>query len=229
MVFVALAAWACTSPVAPAPTPAATGPSSSTGSGRAARLDVLDFIIGSPETWPRYGGQWQHQVVDSSKRDVCWVKYGNPRMFECWRWDEEWIHHKVDHGIDGETGESYEFTDGRWLPRWIEDSGVWSLDVPGNRVRWFEPDCQLSDSKSREQPYRLRAWLERGRDAGPDLGVRDVLVLEYTPDPGREAPHTERFQFARGAGWFSWEDPRKVVRFDRFGGPVRQRAKACGE
>ena len=26
------------------------------------------------------------------------MKYGNPRRFECWRWDDEFIYHAVDHG-----------------------------------------------------------------------------------------------------------------------------------
>ena len=155
--MVASACPACMNPVAPAPGASAARPSAAEPPIGSLRLDVLDFIVGSPDTWPRYGGQWQHQVVGLSKREVCWVKYGNPRMFECWRWDDEWIHHHVDHGIDGGTGESYEFTDGRWLPRWLDEDGVWSLDVSGNRIRWFEPDCRLSESKSREQPYRLRA------------------------------------------------------------------------
>lgn len=225
----ALAAWACTSPVALAPTPAAGVPPSPAHPGGASRLDVLDFVVGNADTWPRRGDQGQHQVVDPSKQEVCWVKYGNPRTFECWRWDDQWVYHRVDHGLDNRSEESYEFTDGRWLPRWLDAGGVWSLDVKANRVRWFEADCRISETKSREQPYQLRAWFDGARDAGPDLGVRDVLVLEYSPDPDSPTPRTERFQFARGAGWFSWEIPQKVVRFDRFGGPVRARAAACGE
>jgi len=158
---------------------------------------------------------------------VCWIKYANPRMFECWRWTEDWIYHRVDHGIDGNTGESYEFTDGRWLPRHLSED--WSLDVPANRIRWFDPLCQLSSSKSRVQPYRLRAWTEPARFLSNDLGTRDVLMLEYTPDPGSASGYSERFSFARGAGWFAWESPRGSVRFDRFGGPERTRATFCGE
>jgi hypothetical protein len=190
-------------------------------------IDTLDFVIGDPGTWPRSGSQWQHQVVDHTKREVCWVKYGNARMFECWRWDDEWIYHRVDHGIDGNTGESYEFTAGEWLPRRL--SSIWSLDVPDNRIRWFDAGCRVDESKSRPFPYRQRAWLEGARDLGPDLGVREVLVLEYAPEPDSPANYRERFYFARGAGWYSWENPGAAVRFDRFGGPARSRATSCGE
>lgn len=90
-------------PVAPAAAPA--------------EVDVLDFLIGAPAVWPRVGNHSQNQFVDQAQQEVCWVKYGNPRTFECWRWDEAFVYHVVDHAIDGNTGESYHFSDGRWLPR----------------------------------------------------------------------------------------------------------------
>jgi hypothetical protein len=190
-------------------------------------VDTLDFVVGDAATWPRLGSQWQHQVVDYVRQEVCWVKYGNARMFECWRWDDEWIYHRVDHGIDGNTGESYEFTTGHWLPRRLSD--MWSLDVPDNRIRWFDPQCRVDPAKSRDFPYRQRAWLEAERDLGPDLGVREVLVLEYMPEPDTPNNYRERFYFARGAGWYQWDNPRAAVRFDRFGGPARSRSTSCGE
>lgn len=211
----ALLPVACANPAVPTVTPARP------------TIDTLDFVIGDASTWPRVGGQAQHQVVDLSANEVCWIKYANPRMFECWRWTEDWIYHRVDHGLDGNTGESYEFTDGRWLPRHLSDG--WSLDVPGNRIRWFDSLCQLSAAKSRVLPYRLRAWTEPARFLSPDLGTRDVLMLEYTPDPDGGSGSSERFSFARGAGWFAWESSRGSVRFDRFGGPVRARGSFCGE
>lgn len=206
---------------------ACTGPTLPTAERERTTIDTLDFVVGEANTWPRVGGQAQHQVVDPLTKEVCWIKYGNPRMFECWRWDDEWIYHRVDHGIDGGTGESYELTDGRWLPRRL--SGDWFLEVPANRIRWFDPLCQLSASKSRALPYHVRAWIEPARFLGTDLGTREVLMLEYTPDPGSASGYSERFSFARGAGWFAWENPRGPVRFDRFGGPRRLRASACGE
>ena len=202
-------------------------PTLPTDAGGQRGIDTLDFVIGEANTWPRVGGQAQHQVVDPAMKEVCWIKYGNPRMFECWRWDEEWIYHRVDHGIDGATGESYEFTDGRWLPRRL--SGDWYLEVLSNRIRWFDPLCQLSVAKSRALPYHVRAWIEPARYLGQDLGIREVLMLEYTPDPDSSSGYSERFSFARGAGWYAWENPRGPVRFDRFGGPMRFRGPACGE
>src|SRR5207244_9710479 len=79
-------------------------------------VDVLSYVIGDPSTWPRTGTQFQTQLVDQDAHTVCWVKYGRPEMFECWRWDDVWVYHAVDHAVDGDTGESYTLTDGRWPP-----------------------------------------------------------------------------------------------------------------
>jgi hypothetical protein len=182
-------------------------------------LEVLDYLVGDAALWPRIGNHYSNQIVDIGRREVCWVKYANPQRFECWRWDDAFVYHAVDHAVDGDTGESYSFTDGRWLPRRF--AGTWSLDVAVNSIVWFNPPCRFDAQKSHEFPYRQRAWLEANRDAGGDLGVRDTLVLEYAPyDPvsGRSIP--ERFYFARGAGWYEWqrEDADKV--FNRRGGPV---------
>jgi hypothetical protein len=190
-------------------------------------VDTLDYVLGDPSLWPRQGTQLQHQIVDPARREVCWVKYGDADKFECWRWDERWIYHEVDHAIDGDsTGRSYSFSDGRWLPRHL--SGVWTLDLPRNRAIDFTPDCRAT---TRRLPYRLRAHLEPARDLGGDLGTRPTLVLEYEPyDPGMQpTPDAlERFTFARGAGWYAWESVRGTARFDRVGGPAPTRTGSCG-
>jgi len=65
---------------------AATAPSPSQPA-----IDVLDFVVGDPSTWPRTGTQFQTQLVDRGAHSVCWVKYARADMFECWRWDDQWI------------------------------------------------------------------------------------------------------------------------------------------
>jgi hypothetical protein len=195
----------------------------------AASVDVLDFLLGDPVLWPRVGSHSQNQFVDPSRREVCWVKYANPRTFECWRWDEEFVYHVVDHGIDGNTGESYSFSDGRWLPRRF--TGEWALTVLDNRMTWFDPSCAAVASKSGPFPYRQRAWIEPARDGGPDLGMRETLVLEYQPfDPAGASGAAEYFYFGRGAGWYEWDRTTFRDTFNRLGGPARapQRDIVCG-
>jgi hypothetical protein len=192
---------------AAAPTsPAATAP-----------VDVLDFLIGNPALWPRLGSHSQNQVVDVERREVCWVKYANAKMFECWRWDDDFVYHVVDHAVDGNTGESYSFSDGRWLPRRL--TGTWTLDVADNRITWFDPRCRV-EARSGVFPYRQRAWIEPARDAGPDLGTRETLVLEYQPyDPVGAAGAVEQFYFGWHAGWYEWDRGSAHDMFNRLGGP----------
>jgi hypothetical protein len=212
--------------------PAAASPATTT------RVDLLNFVVGDSSLWPRQGLQFQHQIVDLNRREVCWVKYADASMFECWRWDDQWIYHEVDHALDGQrAGESYAFTDARWLPRYLEPGQIWTLDVSDNRVRWFLRDCAETAPGSREGmpgtgefPYQLRAALQPQRELGGDLGSRDVLVLDYGPHaPGQEPLTSERFLFARDAGWYRWESDRGTATFDQRGGPVVTRTAACGE
>ncbi|HEY7288965.1 MAG TPA: hypothetical protein VH583_03935 [Vicinamibacterales bacterium] len=192
---------------------APTSPSKAAGS-----VDVLDYVLGAAESWPRVGSQSQNQVVEDARREVCWVKYANPRTFECWRWDDQFIYHVVDHAIDGNTGESYQFDDGRWLPRRL--NGEWNLDVT-THITWFDPACRVIAERSGPARYHQRAWIEPARDLGGDLGVRSVLVLEYSPQSAGGGPSSaERFSFGRGVGWFEWARGDTVRTFARIGGPA---------
>jgi hypothetical protein len=193
------------------------GPSSP--SSQAVSVEVLAYLIGDAAVWPRVGSHAQNQIVDLARREICWVKYANPRRFECWRWDDAFVYHAVDHALDGDIDDSYSFSDGRWAPRHL--SGLWTLDVPENRITWFDSACRVDPARSHRFPYRMRAWLEPARDAGGDLGVRDTLVLEYQPyDPAGRASDPERFYFAAGAGWYQWERANDRDLFNRRGGPA---------
>jgi hypothetical protein len=72
--------------------------------------------------------------------------------------------------------------------------------------------------------------VEPGKVINGDLGVRDVLVLEYAPWTGANRNYFERFSFARGAGWYAWHSSfDRDVRFDRLGGVTRVRGPFCRE
>lgn len=183
-----------------------------------ASIDVLDFVVGSPLSWPRVGSHSQNQVVDIAKREVCWVKYANPRTFECWRWDQDFVYHEVDHAIDGNTGESYRFDDGRWMPRRL--SGEWQLDVT-THITWFDRGCQVEPARTGSFQYHQRVWLEPSHELGGDLGAHRVLVLEYAPvDPAGGPGAPEHFYFGEGVGWYEWERGTARSTFARIGGPA---------
>jgi hypothetical protein len=207
---------ACSSPATPSsPTPAVD-------------IDVLTYVIGDTDTWPRRGSHGQNQIVDRARQEVCWTKYSNPRRFECWRWDDAFVYHAVDHALDGDSDESYHFTDGRWMPRFISTSATaaapQTLDVAGNQIVWFDAACRIDPARSHLFPYRIRLWIEPAIDAGIDLGVRETLMFEYQPyDPQSPSPgQAERFYFGRGVGWYRWERAGFIDLFNRFGGPSTQ-------
>ncbi len=194
---------ACTNPAGPAAT--------------TIRLDVLQFLVGDAQLWPRHGDMSQSQVVDFGRREICWPKHTNPRFFECWRWDDSFVYHEVDHAVDGNTGVSYRFDDGRWMPRFFE--GTWRLDV-ATQIVWFDPACQVDRARSGPFRYHQRLWLEPARVGGGDIGTRDTLVLEYAPeDPAGGPTVPEYFYFGRGAGWYEWTRGSVQIAFNRVGGP----------
>ena len=65
-------------------------------------------------------------------------------------------------------------------------------------------------------------------DAGGDLGRRDIIVLEYQPNPQLAEPGTaERFYFAKGAGWYRWTRGSADVQFNLVGGVARPPTPLC--
>jgi hypothetical protein len=202
-VALAVGVAACRAPSAPSP---------------GGRIDLLAYVVGDAAMWPRTGNHSQNQVVDAARQEVCWVKYANPRTFECWRWDDNFIYHVVDHGVDGNTGESYSFADGRWMPRYFD--GDWRLDV-STRIVWFDPSCRVETTRSGSFRYHQRVWREPLRAAGGDLGTRDTIVLEYAPeDPAGGPTVPEYFYFGRGVGWYEWTRGAARSLFNQFGGPA---------
>jgi len=186
-------------------------------------VDVLDYVIGDSLLWPRVGNQNQNQIVGDHQ--VCWTKYSLGWMYECWRFDDSFVYHSVDHGVDRRPWEFYKLADGRWLPRRLARGDVWSLDV-ADSITWFTTECDSLPS----QPftYRVRAWLEGARDVGGDLGIRDTLTLEYAPSYPAPASSVEQFHFARGAGWYEWTrgDGARVT-FNHVGGVSRLPTPLC--
>jgi hypothetical protein len=191
-------------------------------------IDVLDYVLGLPETWPRFGPTNHHQHQNLERNCVAWTKYTLGWSFERWCWDEAFIYHTVDHAIDGGTRrwEHYIFTDGRWMPRQLRVGETWTLDLLDNRLTWYDAAC--NPQPERPAPYRVRLWHEGLLDTGGDLGRRDVIVLAYQPNPAAAEPNTEeRFYFAKGAGWYRWTRGTAEVTFNQIGGVARAPTPLC--
>ena len=151
-------------------------------------------------------------------------------MFECWRWDDRWILPR-SRSRDRRRARRVVCFLGRTLV--AEAHHVRTRLEPGHVRRnvvllWWTPACAVDTLRGRAFPYRQRAWLAPARYISADLGTRDILVLEYEPyDPAGGPTHPERFEFARGAGWFAWSADRGRVTFDRIGGPAVARSAMC--
>jgi hypothetical protein len=190
-------------------------------------IDVLDYVLGAAETWPRFGPTNHHQHQNRELDRVCWTKYTLGWSYECWRWDDAYVYHQVDHAIDGaRRWEHYIFTDGRWLPRRLVKGETWALDLPDNRLTWYDADCRAEPE--RPAPYRVRAWHAGPLEAGGDLGLRDVVILAYLPNPQHAGSDSEeRFYFAKGAGWYRWTRGAADVSFNQIGGVARAPTPLC--
>jgi hypothetical protein len=212
LVFMAATTAACRSVVSPTVRPDVE------------TVDVLDFIIGAVDEWPRVGDQALHQVVDWNARQVCWVKRElvDVRMLGMGR--------RV--GLPSRRPRARRQQrrilsfHGRPVapPRAMPRSGVWTMDVPNNRIRWFTASCAEIRG-----PQGIRV------DSGPNLFdfaagvVRDARCrrarrprradLASAPHaPGRTSA-SERFYMARGAARCRWDGVLARARFDRKGGP----------
>ena len=168
-------------------------------------------------------------------REICWVKYElvDVRVLG---WDDEWVYHRVDHGLDGNTGRVVPIHRRPLAAAQDADVGRMGDRAPQqphqvvHGVVHRGPASRASrvDDGPNLYPMSQRAWIET-RDAGA-LGVRDVLILASASHaPGAAPGVPERFYFARGAGWCGGTACADRRSFDRIGGPAvgaRRRVRA---
>ena len=80
--------------------------------------------------------------------------------YECWRWDDDYVYHAVDHAIDGaRRWEFYVFSDGRWMPRRLRKGETWTLELVDNRLTWYDAQCNPLPQQAAPYP---RPPLARG-------------------------------------------------------------------
>ena len=140
------------------------------------------------------GSHGQNQIVDLARREVCWVKYGNPRRFECWRWDDQFIYHAVDHGARRRQQRVVQVhrrpLAGAVLPADATAAAPWTLDVSQQSagvVRRGVPHRSGAVARVSLPAARLVRAAARRR---PDLGhaTRWSSSTSRTIRPARPAP-----------------------------------------
>ena len=187
-----------------------------------ATIDVLDYVVGAPDTWPRFGptNHHQHQNLESDR--ACWTKYTLGWSYECWRWDDDYVYHAVDHAIDGaRRWEFYVFSDGRWMPRRLRDGETWTLEILDNRLTWYDAQCNPLPQQA--APYRVRLWHE-------EWSTPAAIWAAATSSCSRPAESTDLR--ARNRGALLLRKRRRLVSLDTGLGrcpvqPVRRRRAAA--
>lgn len=196
-------------------------------------IDLLPFLVGEASTWPRDGDHYMHQTWDG--RNLHFLKFGATPAGStfCDTWerlvlDGDQFYLREDRSQSGAG--IYSFHPGTAFKRRMR-VGEW-VNVSNNVLQRYEKGtCRVIDQHP--LPYRLglvEAWLTF--DCGGDLGVRDVVKCSY--DPGSDKDSIEHFWYARGAGWFRWQEQRQddpskthTTTFNRIGGQALTPTEGC--
>jgi hypothetical protein len=196
-------------------------------------IDLLPFLVGEASTWPRHGDHYMHQTWDG--RNLHFLKFGpvaeGSTFGDAWErlvLDGDQFYLREDRSQSGAG--IYSFHPGRAFKRRM-NVGQW-IDVPENMLQRYEKGtCRVIDQHP--LPYRIglvEAW--RNVDCGGDLGIRDVIRTSY--DPGGAHDTIEHFWYARGAGWFRWQEQRQTApfnthttTFNRIGGVSLTPTQGC--
>jgi hypothetical protein len=210
---------------------AVSGPSSYGGTGlppAKPAFDMVDFML-TPEPigFSQDGGAWgalPTYRVGTNRWIEC--KFGDCFHHEALRYDEEWIYLDEDHSLLAEQP-WFVYTLGRWARRrWSPGD---TFDV-SHFSAWYQDGSCRRNIEGHEILYRIRfeeLWLDY--DFGGDLGVRDAVVLTYSPDrPEYASGHPPRYEtpewnvYARGAGRVYWgyDRPTQGSRFNNRRAPL---------
>jgi hypothetical protein len=167
-----------------------------------APIDLLPFIVGDPERWPRHGSHDLRQTWNG--RDLHLIKFANSETWERWVLDGDQFYLREDRSQSG-AGD-YSFHPGRWFARRMA-LGQW-IDCPDNILQRYDPGtCHVIDQHA--LPYRVglvRAW--RRLDLGGEIGIVErvdgpaAVLLVY--DPGGAHDTIESYLCVLGWGLVRW-------------------------
>jgi hypothetical protein len=196
-------------------------------------IDLFPYLVGDASTWPRHGDHYMYQVWDG--RNLTFLKFGpvaeGSTLGDNWErlvLDGDQFYLREDRSQSGAG--IYSFHPGTAYARRMT-VGQW-IDVPDNILQRYEKGtCRVIDQHP--LPYRIglvEAWTHF--DCGGDLGIRDVVKCSY--DPGNRNDTIEHFWYARGAGWFRWQEQRQddptrthTQSFNRIGGVPLTPTQGC--
>lgn len=193
----------------PLPTPDPVGPRSEPLLSSTAIYDLLSYVKGREETFPRKGPTHpMHQVVKNNEL-IFFVKFGVDlpapyvpgEAYEMWAWDSNWIYH-----LEDASAEPYSFADSRWFPRKMMIGQSPRFEVKDDEIVFHNRvTCER-----RRTPAARRMWLHAVYPKfywGQDLGERETIVVAYDPTAGQDLANrsVELGFYALGAGAVRWQ------------------------
>lgn len=160
-------------------------------------VDVLPYIVGDETDWPADSGNdgvmhcfWE-QWGETEGRALFQKNVTTGKSFEVWEFLANWVRHRRDR-IGEPRGEYYEFSDGRWLPRFVTPEMIGRVVVSAlsNKIRFGHTDGTLDEWSP--FPYEMRV----------QICTQERLVFHYDPAPG--SGNYEVYECLRNRGWRRW-------------------------
>lgn len=161
-------------------------------------VDVLPYIVGDETDWPADSGNngvmhcfWEQWGDKGEGRAIFQKNVETGKSFEVWDFLTDWVRHRRDR-IGEPRGEYYEFSDGRWVPRFVTPAmiGTAVVSSPLNKIRFGHADGSLDDWAP--FPYEMRI----------QICTEERLVFHYDPAPG--GGNYEVYECYRNRGWRRW-------------------------
>lgn len=196
-------------------------------------IDLWPYVIPTATAFPRTStieghGHEMHCVFDG--RNLWTLPFGEPDHWVRMVVEGDTLTFREDRSRDGQSTGDYSFTRGLWARRHMRP-GDRIENADNNLVRYEPESCGVVDVHA--FPYRTGLWKRwTAFDCGGDLGTQDVIAYLY--DPGGLADTYELSYFAKGFGFFRWEEYdqrthtlRHWTTFNQFGGRAPQPTPGC--
>ena len=183
---------------------------------------MLEFVVGDASLWPRVGDQAQHQIAEP--RRVTWTSSSLGWMFEWWPWDDEWVCHEVDHGIDAGAGSTTRSA--RPVAAPAPGAGFGLVAGPARQPHDVGRS-QCIPQPGRPSPYGVRAWFEPISRPAATWDFATSSCWSIHPIRLRTGGPGGAVLFRGGGGWFLWTRGGARVTFNRLGGSARQPTPWC--
>jgi hypothetical protein len=196
-------------------------------------LDLWEYFLPHDGVFPRTSGipthgHEMHCTFDG--RNLHLLPFGEPDHWVRMVVEHDTLTFREDRSRDGQSTGDYSFTSALWARRRMV-VGDRIVNARNNLVRYQADGCQIV--KVHAFPFITGVWKRwTSFDCGGHLGWQDVIAYLY--DPGGNADIYELSYYAKGYGFFRWEEYDQKTgalnhwtTFNEFGGRAPQPTQGC--